>query len=108
MPLPSLHPLPVNPTTGQQPAQPVSARGSGSGPPPASAAGGGGVNREVLKGLQDVVWSDDEVGFAEISRLWPDCRALLVIGSAIAEDMMLLLVADLGGVKAKGQTVRLC
>lgn len=29
--------------------------------PLASAAGGGGVNREVLKGLQDVAWSDDEV-----------------------------------------------
>jgi CCR4-NOT transcription complex subunit 4 len=67
MPLPSLHPLPVNPTTGQQPMQPISARGSGGGPsggvPPASAAGGGGVNKETLKGLQDVVWSDDEVGF---------------------------------------------
>jgi hypothetical protein len=27
-----------------------------------SGAGSGGVNRETLKGLQDVVWSDDEVG----------------------------------------------
>ena len=26
-----------------------------------SGAGSGGVNRETLKGLQDVVWSDDEV-----------------------------------------------
>jgi hypothetical protein len=32
--------------------------GSGGG----SGAGSGGVNRETLKGLQDVVWSDDEVG----------------------------------------------
>lgn len=27
-----------------------------------SGGGSGGVNRETLKGLQDVVWSDDEVG----------------------------------------------
>jgi hypothetical protein len=33
--------------------------GSGSG----AGSGSGGVNRETLKGLQDVVWSDDEVGF---------------------------------------------
>ena len=26
-----------------------------------SGGGSGGVNRETLKGLQDVVWSDDEV-----------------------------------------------
>lgn len=56
MPLPSLHPLPNNPTTGQAPLA-----GLRAGPPPASAAGGGGVSRETLKGLQDVYWSDDEV-----------------------------------------------
>ncbi|KAK1924874.1 transcriptional repressor [Papiliotrema laurentii] len=55
MPLPSLHPLPNNPTTGQAPLA-----GLRAGPPPASAAGGGGVSRETLKGLQDVYWSDDE------------------------------------------------
>ncbi|ORY24964.1 hypothetical protein BCR39DRAFT_545379 [Naematelia encephala] len=59
MPLPSLHPLPVNPTTGQIPLASLGSR-SLAGPPPASASGGGGVSREVLKGLQDVVWSDDE------------------------------------------------
>ena len=56
MPLPSLHPLPNNPTTGQAPLATL------RGPPPATAAGGGGVSRETLKGLQDVYWSDDEVG----------------------------------------------
>ncbi|RXK38595.1 hypothetical protein M231_04101 [Tremella mesenterica] len=55
---PPLHPLPVNPTTGQQPA--ASLGGFRAGPPPASAAGGGGVSRDVLKGLQDVIFSDDE------------------------------------------------
>lgn len=60
MPLPSLHPLPANPTTGQQPLATLGGR-SIIGPPPLSAGGGGGVNREVLKGLQDVAWSDDEV-----------------------------------------------
>lgn len=63
MPLPSLHPLPANPTTGQQPLATLGGRGI-AGPPPLSAAGGGGVNREVLKGLQDVAWSDDEVGLS--------------------------------------------
>ena len=35
----------------------VGGGGGGGG----SGAGSGGVNRETLKGLQDVVWSDDEV-----------------------------------------------
>ena len=64
MPLPSLHPsLPANPTIGQSSYGAIGGR-SNAGPPPASAAGGGGVNRETLKGLQDVVWSDDEVGLS--------------------------------------------
>jgi hypothetical protein len=43
--------------------------------PLASAAGGGGVNREVLKGLQDVAWSDDEVsGFAVKRRLYDEWK----------------------------------
>ena len=56
---PSLHPLPANPTTGQQPQVTLGSRGL-AGPPPSSSLGGG-VNREVLKGLTDVAWSDDEV-----------------------------------------------
>lgn len=68
MPLPSLHPLPNNPTTGQAPPASFSSR---SGPPPASAAGGGGVSRETLKGLQDVYWSDDEVRVERPSLLPP-------------------------------------
>lgn len=71
MPLPSLHPLPNNPTTGQQPFASLS-RGVG-GAPPASAAGGGGVHRETLKGLQDVMWSDDEVGVVA-SAVWDRSR----------------------------------
>jgi hypothetical protein len=67
MPLPSLHPLPNNPTTGQQPFASLS-RGIG-GAPPASAAGGGGVHRETLKALQDVMWSDDEVGVVAVRPL---------------------------------------
>jgi len=35
--------------------------GSTLGASGGSGAGSGGVNRETLKGLQDVVWSDDEV-----------------------------------------------
>jgi hypothetical protein len=69
MPLPSLHPLPNNPTTGQQPFASLSRGVAGAGAPPASAAGGGGVNRETLKGLQDVMWSDDEVGVVAVCRL---------------------------------------
>lgn len=65
MPVMSLHPLPANPTTGQQPSANFGARSvsaaSSMSVPLASAAGGGGVSREVLKGLQDVAWSDDEV-----------------------------------------------
>jgi hypothetical protein len=68
MPVTSVHPLPANPTTGQQPSASFAARSistsmaaSSISVPLASAAGGGGVNREVLKGLQDVAWSDDEV-----------------------------------------------
>ncbi|KAL7424105.1 transcriptional repressor general negative regulator of transcription subunit 4 [Cryptotrichosporon argae] len=56
MPQP-IHPLPVNPTTGQQPLANLRSVASA---PPASAAGGGGVSRDVLKQLQDVAWSDDE------------------------------------------------
>lgn len=60
MPLPALYPLPANPTTGQPAIAAIGSRGVSS-VLPANAAGGGGVNREVLKGLQDVAWSDDEV-----------------------------------------------
>ncbi|KAK4689748.1 CCR4-NOT transcription complex subunit 4, partial [Tremellales sp. Uapishka_1] len=56
MPLPALYPLPPNPTTGQQSS--LSAIGTrGTSATPSSS---GGVNREVLKGLQDAAWSDDE------------------------------------------------
>ncbi|WWC60993.1 uncharacterized protein I303_103570 [Kwoniella dejecticola CBS 10117] len=58
MPLPSLHPLPANPTTGQQPFTTLGSRGI-SAVAPASGSSGG-VNRETLKTLQDVYWSDDE------------------------------------------------
>ena len=68
MPLASLHPLPNNPTTGQQPLANLGGRGL-AGPPPASSTGSGGVSRETWKGLQDVVWSDDEV--SEEFRLFP-------------------------------------
>jgi hypothetical protein len=78
MPLPSLHPLPNNPTTGQAPLA-----GLRAGPPPASAAGGGGVSRETLKGLQDVYWSDDEVrdpSIPVLGHLKHDaCHALLAL-----------------------------
>ncbi|WVQ98824.1 hypothetical protein IAU59_005955 [Kwoniella sp. CBS 9459] len=91
MPLPSLHPLPANPTTGQQPLTTLSGRSSSStalynshlntstystqygngyshtmhsthaqSVPPTNSSASGGVNRETLKGLQDVYWSDDE------------------------------------------------
>lgn len=55
--MPTVHPLPVNPTTGQQPLGAL--RGSISSGGQSSS---GGVNREVLKQLQDVAWSDEEVG----------------------------------------------
>ncbi|WWC89906.1 uncharacterized protein L201_004835 [Kwoniella dendrophila CBS 6074] len=58
MPLPSLHPLPANPTTGQQPFATLGSRGISSVAPASGSSGG--VNRETLKTLQDVVWSDDE------------------------------------------------
>ena len=67
MPLPSLHPsLPQNPTTNMASSS-SSYFSSGAGRAVGSTVGGsgggsGGVNRETLKGLQDVVWSDDEVG----------------------------------------------
>ncbi|WVR05135.1 hypothetical protein IAU60_002147 [Kwoniella sp. DSM 27419] len=51
---PSVHPLPVNPNTGHPSMSGYGARSS-----PANASNGG-VNRETLKGLQDVYWSDDE------------------------------------------------
>lgn len=57
--MPTIHPLPVNPTTGQQP---LASLRSYSGSNNQTAAGG--VNREVLKQLQDVAWSDDEVSAA--------------------------------------------
>lgn len=80
MPLPSLHPsLPQNPTViGSGPsssASPSASFGRAVGSSSlamagASPAGGGGsVNRETLKGLQDVEWSDDEV-----SRQHPSTR----------------------------------
>jgi len=37
--------------------------GAASGP---GSGTGGGVNRETLKGLQDVVWSDDEVSHVHV------------------------------------------
>lgn len=52
------YPLPLNPSTGQQPFSGMSSR---NGPPPASNTGAGGVSRDTLKSLQDVAWSDDEV-----------------------------------------------
>ncbi|WVQ71720.1 hypothetical protein IAR50_001261 [Cryptococcus sp. DSM 104548] len=58
MPLPPLHSLPLNPTTGQQPHPSFTTRNSGH-PPPAGTSTGG-VSRETLKALQDVYWSDDE------------------------------------------------
>jgi CCR4-NOT transcription complex subunit 4 len=72
MPLPSLHPsLPQNPNTASGMASSSSTYfSSGAGRAVGSTVGGssgpggsgaGGVNRETLKGLQDVVWSDDEV-----------------------------------------------
>nr|XP_019002085.1 CCR4-NOT transcription complex subunit 4 [Kwoniella mangroviensis CBS 8507]OCF65546.1 CCR4-NOT transcription complex subunit 4 [Kwoniella mangroviensis CBS 8507] len=59
MPLPSLHPLPANPTTGQQPFTTTLGSRGISAVAPASGSSGG-VNRETLKSLQDVYWSDDE------------------------------------------------
>ena len=60
MPLPSIHPLPPNPTTGHQPLASLGGTRSTLHPPPASASSAG-VSRETLKSLQDVYWSDDEV-----------------------------------------------
>lgn len=60
MPLPSIHPLPPNPTTGYQPLASLGGTRSTLHPPPASTSGAG-VSRETLKSLQDVYWSDDEV-----------------------------------------------
>ncbi|OXG21530.1 CCR4-NOT transcription complex subunit 4 [Cryptococcus neoformans Tu401-1] len=59
MPLPSIHPLPPNPTTGHQPLASLGGTRSTLHPPPASASSAG-VSRETLKSLQDVYWSDDE------------------------------------------------
>lgn len=70
MPAPSLHPLPVNPTTGQQPLASLGSSRSGALPPSASAGGSSGVSRETLKSLQDVYWSDDEVS-VDRSGAWP-------------------------------------
>jgi CCR4-NOT transcription complex subunit 4 len=71
--MPTVHPLPVNPTTGQQPL--AALRG---------ALGGGtsssGVNRDILKGLQDVAWSDDEVRPAQPPT--PPCGAQCDMGGA--------------------------
>ncbi|WRT67246.1 uncharacterized protein IL334_004213 [Kwoniella shivajii] len=55
---PSLHPLPANPTTGQQPFATLGSRGISSVAPASGSSGG--VNRETLKSLHDVYWSDDE------------------------------------------------
>nr|ODN87984.1 CCR4-NOT transcription complex subunit 4 [Cryptococcus depauperatus CBS 7841] len=52
MPLPLLHPLPPNPTTGQQPLPSLSSRYV---QPPS-----GRVTRDILKSLQDIYWSDDD------------------------------------------------
>ena len=62
MPINSAHPLPVNPTTGQQPLASLGGVrvSSGSGSTPGMSVGGG-VSRDTLKVLQDVAWSDDEV-----------------------------------------------
>ena len=61
MPLPSLHPsLPQNPTAGSS-SFGSGGRSLGSAAVASSANAGGSVNRDTLKGLQDVVWSDDEV-----------------------------------------------
>lgn len=62
MPVPALYPLPANPTTGQPAIGAIGSRGVSSVLPATASGGSGGVNREVLKGLQDVAWSDDEVG----------------------------------------------
>lgn len=61
--MPSVHPLPVNPTTGQQPLAALRSFGgsSHSHSHSHSQSSAGGVNREVLKQLQDVAWSDEEV-----------------------------------------------
>lgn len=62
MPLPSLHPsLPQNPTAGGSSSFGGGGRSLGSAAVASSANAGGSVNRDTLKGLQDVVWSDDEV-----------------------------------------------
>lgn len=56
-----------------------------------SGAGSGGVNRETLKGLQDVVWSDDEVShvflrLARVITVWTSCWAVLRGGTKAVED----------------------
>lgn len=71
MPLPSLHPsLPQNPNNATATGMASSSstyfssgagRAVGSTLGATSSGAGGGVNRETLKGLQDVIWSDDEV-----------------------------------------------
>jgi hypothetical protein len=82
MPLPSLHPsLPQNPTTNMASSSSSyfssgagRAVGSTVGASGGSGAGSGGVNRETLKGLQDVVWSDDEVSHVSF-RVFPYCSS---------------------------------
>ena len=83
MPLPSLHLLPNNPTTGQHPAAHAAARSAVGGASSASAAGR--VSRETLKELQDVVWSDDEVSAGVITRYQ---GTVLGLGSRRAVDTM--------------------
>lgn len=60
--MPTVHPLPVNPTTGQQPLASLRSVGATHSP--------SGVNREILKGLQDVAWSDEEVSVGGGGTRW--------------------------------------
>ncbi|ORX39960.1 hypothetical protein BD324DRAFT_246136 [Kockovaella imperatae] len=60
MPSSSIHPLPVNPTTGQQPLASLGGVRVSSTSGNVASGSVGGVSRDTLKGLQDVVWSDDE------------------------------------------------
>jgi CCR4-NOT transcription complex subunit 4 len=68
--MPSVHPLPVNPTTGQQP---LAALRFGTSNTNQISTSSGGVNREILKQLQDVAWSDEEVSKRARRKKTPFC-----------------------------------
>ncbi len=56
---------------------------SSSGTSGVGAAGGAGVSKEVLRGLQDVVWSDDEVRAGSFFKLLMGIRTSSMLGQEV-------------------------